>query len=305
MIDPFYIITIVSKWVGNTLTYLLPNSLFKDILNYWIYDFVKIIMILIITFILFHFIKKIKYFSFITNALKRKDLIGILSGTILGIFTPVCSCSVTPIYASLINKGASKQSSSAFLFSAPAINEFALALCFTIAGIKGGLFYLFFGIVCAILTGFIGGKWQINQSLICCETNESKSFLQELKLFLKKLVIPLLFGALFASIIVKFNFLVVDITSQYKNSIFLPVIVTLVGMPLDISAMNVGGIVLPLQKLEIGFGTIVSLIMAITVASIPEYVIISKLIGIKNALILFLYYSIYCILIGYILNLIF
>jgi uncharacterized membrane protein YraQ (UPF0718 family) len=305
MIDPFHIITIISKWVGSTLTYLLPKSLFKDILSYWIYDFFKIMMILIITFSLFHFVKKIKYFNFITNALKRKDLIGILSGTVLGIFTPVCSCSVTPIYASLINKGASKQSSSAFLFSAPAINEFALALCFSIAGIKGGLIYLLFGVICAILTGYIGGKWQMDQNFICCETDESKSFLQELFIFLKKLSIPLLIGALFASIIVKFNYLVVDIASQFKNSILLPVIVTLIGIPLDISAMNVGSIILPLQHIGIGFGTIISLLMAITVASVPEYVVISKLIGGKNTIVLFLYYSTYCILIGYILNIFF
>ncbi|MCX7972280.1 MAG: permease [bacterium] len=55
----------------------------------------------------------------------------------MGIFTPVCSCSVTPLYVSLINSGFSKKSAAAFLFAAPAVNEFAIVVMYLTLGFKG------------------------------------------------------------------------------------------------------------------------------------------------------------------------
>ena len=305
MIDPFIYISKLSKWVGEILTHLLPDSVLKEVLEHWIYDFTKITLILFITFTLFHNIKKIKYFSFITELLKRKDIVGIATGIFIGIFTPVCSCSVTPIYASLINKGASKQSSSAFLFTAPAINEFALALCFTTLGFYGAFVYLCLGITCGIFTGFIGGKWTIYDNLDCCEIKKELSFFEELKLFFKKLIIPLAIGAFVASLLEKLYKAPMFLISEYKDSILLPFIATIIGLPLDVSAMNAGPIIVPLYETGIGFGTIISLLMAMTVASIPEYIILSKMIGHKSTIKLFFYYACYCVIIGYTLNLIF
>lgn len=83
------------------------------------------------------------------RTLGRGDALGVLAGIVLGIFTPVCSCTVTNLYAGLLAGGAHRRSAAAFLFASPAMNEFAIIFMLITAGPLGMGLYMLSGAIAA------------------------------------------------------------------------------------------------------------------------------------------------------------
>ena len=165
--DPFAGITAFSKAVGAWLVSFLPAGAVRNFLAYWIYDLTKIVIILMLTTFVLNLVRRVIGTGWLRRSLGRQDKLGMLSGAVLGVFTPVCSCSVTPLYASLLNSGASNQAAASFLFAAPAVNEFAIALVILALGFRGGLLYIALGIVAALLTGRFAHKLGLEPCDLC------------------------------------------------------------------------------------------------------------------------------------------
>lgn len=151
--DPFAYLTAFSKWVGEQSVGWLPDSPAKAFLSYWVYDLVKIVLLLLITSFLLNLVRKCLGVKWLRQSLGRDDWFGMCCGTALGVVTPVCSCSVTPLYTSLLHGGAAKRPAACFLFAAPAVNEFAIILVFFALGWRGAVLYVGFGALAALLTG--------------------------------------------------------------------------------------------------------------------------------------------------------
>lgn len=98
----------------------------KYTIAYTIYEWVKLPIILFLTTYGMTLLRLSVSTVCLERTLGRNDVIGILGGTLLGMVTPVCSCTVTNIYAVLAAGGASRRPSAAFLFASPALNEFAI-----------------------------------------------------------------------------------------------------------------------------------------------------------------------------------
>src|SRR5690349_25112557 len=90
----------------------------------WLSELIEIAILLhAITFVL-AWIRHRLGTGWLRRSLGRPDAVGLLTGAILGVFTPVCSCGVGAVYALLLQNGASPRAAAAFLFAAPAIHEF-------------------------------------------------------------------------------------------------------------------------------------------------------------------------------------
>src|SRR5262249_28045488 len=96
--------------------------------------------------------------GWLRRSLGRADAVGLLSGALLGVFTPVCSCGVGAVYASLLQNGASARAAAAFLFAAPAIHEFVLVLIFVMPGPPGAALSVLAGLAAAMLAGHFSDR---------------------------------------------------------------------------------------------------------------------------------------------------
>lgn len=318
LIDPFAPITAFSKWVGHVLTQWLPEHPITAFLEYWIYDFVKVALLLVLTTTLLGFVRRLVGVNWLRRSIGRSDWKGVSAGALLGVFTPVCSCSVTPLYASLVHAGASRQSAGAFLFAAPAVNEFAIVVVLIALGWQGALFYLALGLGAAIITGRYAHKFGLEPCEVC-NTPLMQVFhdgrraplrmliesARESAALLRRLLIALLVGTALAAILVNYNLRPVEVMLQIGNAWWSPIVGVLLGLPLDVNAAVALPILLPLAEAGLPIGTLIAVMMATTLASFPEAAVLKSLIGWKGLAKLGGWYFTYCTAIGLLLNLVF
>ncbi|MCS7209312.1 MAG: permease [Fimbriimonadales bacterium] len=315
LIDPFAPITALSKWVGRVLTQWLPEHPLTAFLEYWIYDFVKMAILLVLTTTVLGFARRLVGVKWLRRSVGRSDWKGTVAGALLGVFTPVCSCSVTPLYASLLHAGASRQSAGAFLFAAPAVNEFAIVVVLLVLGWQGALLYLTLGLGAAMITGRYAHKFGLEPCALC-NAPRMQVFAEgrrpllralvesayEALTLLRRLSVALLVGAALAAVLVNYNLRPVEVMLQIGHAWWSPVAAVLLGLPLDVNAAVALPILLPLAEAGLPLGTLVALMMATTLASLPEAAVLRLLIGWKGLAKLGAWYFAYCTSVGLLLN---
>jgi uncharacterized membrane protein YraQ (UPF0718 family) len=255
--------------------------------------------------------------TWIERTLGRNDFVGAGGGTLLGMFTPVCSCTVTNLYAGIVAGGASRRSSAAFLFASPALNEFAIIFMFVIAGPLGGGIYLLAGIVAALITAYAAPLLGLTPDrfvgkVIPLRTaNEAppsapllvRAHRETWHLF-KRLFGVVLFSGLLAGILINFNLTLVASLQQAGAAWWGPLVATVIGLPLDINAASTAPILVALVEI-VPIGTLVAAMMATTVSSIPEWAMLTTLIGRWSTIKVVGWFATYVILLGLGLNAIF
>lgn len=89
---------------------------------------------------------------------------GVLAAS-LGVVTPFCSCSAVPLFIGFVQAGVPLGVTFSFLVSAPMVNEVALALLFGLFGWKIALLYLMLGLSVAVVTGLVIGRLRMERHL--------------------------------------------------------------------------------------------------------------------------------------------
>lgn len=95
----------------------------------------------------------------------RKLGIGNVLAASLGIVTPFCSCSAVPLFIGFLSAGVPLGVTFSFLISAPMVNEVALALLFGLFGWKVAALYLGLGLTVAIVAGLVIGELKMERHL--------------------------------------------------------------------------------------------------------------------------------------------
>lgn len=154
-----------SDWVVAS-TGVDPNSHLGEALSFFAYDTPKVLMLL--TLIVFGMGVVRSFFSAEkTKALlagKREGVGNVLAAS-LGIVTPFCSCSAVPLFIGFVSTGVPLGVTFSFLISAPMVNEVALGLLFGLVGWKVALIYLGFGLAVAIVSGWVIGRFHLEHWL--------------------------------------------------------------------------------------------------------------------------------------------
>jgi hypothetical protein len=283
---------------------------------YIIYEWFKLPIILFLTTFGMTLLRLRVGTKWIERTLGRNDLVGAGGGTLLGMFTPVCLCTVTNLYAGIVAGGASRRSSAAFLFASPALNEFAIIFMFVIAGPLGGGIYLLAGIVVALITAYAAPllglmpERFVNDVIPLPSTQQAppESLLvrahREAWHLFKRLFGVVLFSGLLAGLLINFNLTLVTSLQQAGAAWWGPLVATAIGLPLDINAASTAPILVALVEI-VPIGTLVSAMMATTVSSIPEWAMLNKLIGRWSTIKVVGWFATYVILLGLGLNAVF
>lgn len=292
----------------------------KEIINYFIYDIIKVgILFLVIVFIS----------SFIRSYLPREKIRNILSnkfgilGNVLaagiGIITPFCSCSAIPLFVGFIESGVPLGVTFSYLISAPMVNEVAAILLFGLFGWKIALIYILSGVIIAVVSGFIIGKMNLKHLIINNAPEEKinklfsstiqKTFKIRIKLSLKytiqlfKKIFPyIIFGIAIGAIIHGYapeNSLA-KIAGR-NNPLAVPIAV-IIGVPLYSNVAGIIPIIKSLIEKGLPIGTALAFMMAVTALSLPEMIILKKILKPKLLAIFISIITLGIIFTGYLFN---
>ncbi|MCF8479849.1 MAG: permease [Rhodospirillum sp.] len=144
---------------------LLPvdrASSLGEALVFFLYDTPKVLLLLVLIVFLMGVVR-----SYVsperTRALLagRRMGVGNVMAAGLGILTPFCSCSAIPLFIGFVSAGVPLGVTFSFLVAAPMVNEVALGLLFGLVGWKIALTYLVFGLGVAIVAGWVIGRLRL------------------------------------------------------------------------------------------------------------------------------------------------
>jgi uncharacterized protein len=278
-----------------TFTGLAPSSRLGSAVSFFIYDTIKIFVLL--TCIIFA-ISLVRSFFPPERTRKilshKKEFIGNILAALLGIVTPFCSCSAVPLFIGFVEVGVPLGVTFSFLISSPMVNEVAIVLLWGLFGWKITAIYIGTGLSVAIIGGLVIGRLKLEKwveeyvytmhvgdgSPMLAQTlrdrlgyakYNTKDILGRIWLFV---IIAIGIGGLIHGYVPE-GFLV-----KYAgrgNWYAVPVAV-LLGVPLYSNAAGVIPIVYALMSKGLTLGTTLAFMMAVTALSLPEVIILRKVL---------------------------
>src|SRR5665811_1932937 len=91
----------------------------------------------------------------------RDRFIGNILAALLGIVTPFCSCSAVPLFIGFIEGRVPLGVTFSFLVASPMINEVAIIMLWGLFGWKIAVIYIVSGLIIAVISGIIIGKFKV------------------------------------------------------------------------------------------------------------------------------------------------
>lgn len=154
-----------SKWLAFTVFGLNEKSHLGLALQFFFYDVPKVMLLLSLVVWAIGIVR-----TFFTPERSRKLLagrqfVGNIMAAALGIVTPFCSCSAVPLFIGFVQSGVPLGVTFSFLISAPMVNEVALVLLAGLFGWKVAAIYIAAGLTVAIIAGWIIGKMGLEHEI--------------------------------------------------------------------------------------------------------------------------------------------
>jgi len=149
----------LSAWLTFDLIGLTPGTHLGEAVWFFLYDVPKVLLLLVsVVFVMgvvHSYISPERTRAWLAN---RPLGLGNVMAAGLGIVTPFCSCSAVPLFIGFLSAGVPLGVTFSFLISAPMVNEVALALLFGLFGWKVAALYLGLGLTVAIVAGLVIGR---------------------------------------------------------------------------------------------------------------------------------------------------
>jgi hypothetical protein len=151
-----------SYFFAYSLVGLEKGSHLGEAIQFFVYDTPKVMMLLTLIVFVIGMIR-----SFFTQERTRKYLAGKretagnVMAALLGIVTPFCSCSAVPLFLGFVQAGVPLGVTFSFLIAAPMVNEIAVILLYGLLGWKVAALYLVTGVMIAIISGWIIGRFKL------------------------------------------------------------------------------------------------------------------------------------------------
>jgi uncharacterized membrane protein YraQ (UPF0718 family) len=290
----YAMLKLMADYLVFTLLGLTPGSRSGEALNFFLYDTVKIFLLLSTIIFVVALIRS----WFPPERTKRilshkRQYVGNVLAALLGIVTPFCSCSAVPLFIGFVESGVPLGVTFSFLISSPMVNEVALIMLWGMFGWRIALIYIATGLVVAIISGIIIGKlkmeryvqeyvWQmrvgsgeIAEKRWRERLDYARSYTRDL---LKKIWPYVVMGVGIGAFI--HGYVPQDFLARWAgphNPFAVPVAVAL-GVPLYSNAAGVIPIVQALTAKGMAMGTVLAFMMAVTALSLPEAVILSNVL---------------------------
>jgi len=292
---------VFADWVTYSILGLVQGSPLASSVNFFVYDTIKVtVMLAVIVFgvaIVRTYITPQRVKKWVGG---RTEGVGNVVAALLGIPTPFCSCSAVPLFIGFVESGVPLGITFSFLIASPLINEIAAAMLFAMFGWQIALIYIVSGLIIAIVAGIIIGRLHLE--------GEVEDFVWKCKMYDKaektmswkerltfakgesqditlKVLPYIIIGIAIGAVIHGYapaDFLV-NIAGP-NNPLAVPIAV-LIGIPLYSNAAGMIPIMQVLTAKGMAMGTALAFMMSVIGLSLPEMIILRKVIKFKLILI--------------------
>ena len=225
----------------------------------------------------------------------KKTFTGNVMAAGLGIVTPFCSCSAIPLFLGFVESGVPLGVTFSFLISAPMINEVAVVLLYGLFGWKVALIYITTGLFIAVLAGWVIGRLKLEKWIEpwVYETKVGKNSLAEARPgFIDRIgsgyeavreIVGKVWLYVAAGIAVgaaAHGYVPEDFMASLmgKSAWYSVPLSILIGVPLYSNAAGIVPIVSVLIEKGASLGTSLAFMMAVIGLSLPEMVILRKVL---------------------------
>jgi uncharacterized membrane protein YraQ (UPF0718 family) len=315
----------IADWITYTVLNFSHESRLGEALNFFIYDVPKILlllsgMIFLIT-LLQTFIDTNKVRDIVE---KRGEGVGNVMASLFGAITPFCSCSSVPLFIGFVQAGIPLGITFSFLITSPIMNEVAFVLLLGLFGWEMALLYLASGITIGVVSGLILGRMNLEnyveefvyaiqakgpraghvteEKLTWRErfqqaAESTREIVGKVWLFV---IIGIGIGALIH------GFVPEDALSSVMGAgawWSVPVAVVL-GIPLYSNAAGIIPIVSALLSKGAAMGTVMAFMMSVVALSLPEMIILRKVLKPRLIAIFVGVVAISIVITGYLFNLV-
>ena len=157
----------LADWITYDLLGLDATSHLGVALDFFIYDTVKILMLLFTISSLMGVVNAYFPIERLRNYLMTHRLHGMqyLLASVFGAITPFCSCSSIPLFIGFVKGGIPLGVTFAFLITSPLVNEVAVAMFLGSFGMKVTVIYVVSGVLLGMIGGVLLGRMRLEPLL--------------------------------------------------------------------------------------------------------------------------------------------
>ncbi|WP_308009013.1 permease [uncultured Fusobacterium sp.] len=263
-------------------------------IQFFIYDTIKIIVLLSILIFLISYIQ-----SFFPPE-RTKKILGNFKGikanilsALLGTVTPFCSCSSIPIFIGFTNAGLPVGVTFSFLISSPLVDLGSFILLISVFGLPIAVIYVIVGLILAVIGGSILDKMGMEKYVVkftkpvgnidieSPELTTKERFeyaYEQVKETVKKVFWYIIVGVGIGALI--HNWIPAGIIQKIlgTNNPFSVLIAAFVGIPMYADIFGTIPIAEALFAKGVGVGTILSFMMGVTALSLPSIIMLKKVV---------------------------
>jgi len=317
----YNIIQPLADWIAYGLLSLPQDSHLGQTLAFFFYDVPKILLLLsgmiFLISLLQTFIDTQKVRVMVE---KRGEGIGNIMASLFGAITPFCSCSSVPLFIGFVQAGIPMGITFSFLITSPLMNEVAFVLLIGLFGWKIALLYLLSGITIGTISGLILGRMKLEryvESFVYEIKPQSSGQIIEEKLTWKERVNRAvestreIVGKVWLFVIVGIGigafihgFVPQDALTGImgKGAWWSVPVSVLLGIPLYSNAAGIIPIVSALLSKGASLGTALAFMMSVVGLSLPEAIILKRVLKTPLLVIFFVVIGVSIILTGYMFN---
>jgi uncharacterized membrane protein YraQ (UPF0718 family) len=314
-----------ADWLIYSILGIAQNSNLGNALNFFVYDTLKILVLLFLITFLMGIVNAYFPIDRIQNFLSRHKMYGLeyFIASTFGAVTPFCSCSSVPLFIGFIKGGIPLGVTFAFLVTSPLVNEVAVAIFLGMFGLKTTAIYVTSGILLGVVSGLILGKlnleplltdwvrqiWEKAESERDIFELEKKTFLQRVPEItreafgiVKSVVLYVILGIAIGAAM--HGYVPEAFFEQYigKDTWYAVPLAVILGVPMYANATGIIPIIQVFVAKGIPIGTSLAFMMAVVGLSIPEATLLKKVMSIKLITIFFGVVTICIIISGYMFN---
>jgi uncharacterized membrane protein YraQ (UPF0718 family) len=286
-----------ANWAAYELLGLERGSQLGDAVSFFLYDVPKVLLLLLGIVTAVTFLRSYFPPERVRAALAgRGTLVGTLAAAGFGVVTPFCSCSAVPLFIGFVEASIPMGVTFAFLISSPMVNEVALVLLWGLFGPQVAILYMAAGLTVAIVGGLVLGRlgverwvepWvlEIRAGGGATSLDIQLTVLQRLrdawgytKDLVRKVLPYVILGIGIGAFI--HGFVPTELVAQIggrDNPLAVPLVVV-VAIPLYSNAAGTIPVVEALLGKGLPLGTTLAFMMAIVAISLPEFVILRRVI---------------------------
>jgi hypothetical protein len=299
---------------------LIPDSPLGAALHFFVMDVTKILVLLTLVIyamgLLRALLKPEKVRQFIRD---RGNLQSRFMAVGLGAVTPFCSCSSIPLFIGFVEAGIPLGVTLSFLIASPMVNEVAVVVLASVIGWKFTVLYVATGLSVALIGGFVLERfkperwvedyvWKIRMG----ETGaieEDTSFrarhdyaISQVKDIVGRIWKFILIGVGVGAFI--HGYVPADFVARIAGdgSLLSVIGAVLVGVPLYSDAVGIIPIAEVLLHKGVPLGTVLAFMMAVTALSLPEMIILKKVVKIPLLALFAGYLTIAFVVVGLLFN---